>query len=52
MLELIAEGRSNATIASMLGISARTVEIHVTALLDKAGVENRSALIVKLLTMR
>jgi DNA-binding NarL/FixJ family response regulator len=52
VLELIAEGRPNAAIAAILGISARTVEIHVTALLQKAGVENRAALIVRLLTLR
>jgi DNA-binding CsgD family transcriptional regulator len=43
VLGQIAEGKQNRAIASALGISGRTVEAHVTALLKKIGVETRSA---------
>jgi DNA-binding NarL/FixJ family response regulator len=45
VLELIAGGDSNRTIASKLLCAERTVEMHVTALLARAEVESRSALI-------
>lgn len=48
-LELVAEGRTNAAIAASLGIAERTVELHVSLLFDKAGVENRASLIGSLL---
>lgn len=48
MLERVAEGNANRTIAAIAGISERTVEVHVTALLDKAQVECRAELIAKL----
>jgi DNA-binding CsgD family transcriptional regulator len=51
VLAKVAEGNANRTIAAMLGISERTVEVHVTALLEKAQVENRSEMIAKLWTM-
>lgn len=41
VLELIAEGRSNAEIATALRLSRKTVEHHVSAILDKLGVANR-----------
>lgn len=44
VLACIAKGASNKDIASALGISVRTVEIHVTTILARAGVETRSAL--------
>lgn len=47
VLEKLAEGNANRTIGAMLGISVRTVEIHVTALLEKAQVENRAELVAK-----
>lgn len=50
-LELVAEGRTNAAIAATLGIAERTVELHVSLLFDKAGVENRSALVGSLLCL-
>jgi DNA-binding CsgD family transcriptional regulator len=43
VLGQLAEGKQNRSIASALGISERTVEAHVTALLEKIGVETRSA---------
>ena len=48
VLERVAEGNANRTVAAILGISERTVEVHVTALLDKAQVECRAELIARL----
>jgi DNA-binding CsgD family transcriptional regulator len=48
VLDLIARGYTNALVAEELGISEGTVEFHLTALFDKAGVSNRATLIVKL----
>ena len=45
VLAKVIEGCANQTIAAILGVSERTVEVHVTALLAKAQVESRSALI-------
>jgi DNA-binding CsgD family transcriptional regulator len=47
VLVLIARGASNATISAELGIAERTVETHVTAILEKAQVGSRAALIVE-----
>jgi DNA-binding NarL/FixJ family response regulator len=41
VLRLITEGRSNTEIAAALEISEQTVKNHVSALLEKLGVENR-----------
>jgi DNA-binding CsgD family transcriptional regulator len=46
VLERVARGASNAAIAAELGVAERTVEAHVTAILVKAQVPSRSALIV------
>lgn len=45
VLELLLRGETNTTIATTLGISERAVEQHVSAMFDRAAVENRSALI-------
>ncbi len=50
VLALLVRGLSNATVAAALGCTERTVEMHVTALLDRAGVDSRSALISRVLT--
>lgn len=50
VLDLVTRGMGNATIAAMLGCVERTVELHVTAILDRAGVDNRSALVSRVLT--
>jgi two-component system NarL family response regulator len=42
VLALLAEGCSNATMASVLGITHGTVKLHVRAILAKLGVEDRS----------
>ncbi len=43
VLGLLVEGRTNPEIADQLFISPRTVSVHVTHILEKLGVENRSA---------
>jgi DNA-binding CsgD family transcriptional regulator len=48
VLERVARGASNATIAAELRVAERTVEAHVTAILIKAQVASRSALIVQI----
>lgn len=49
VLGWLARGKTNRTIAALLGIAERTVETHVTAVLAKACVESRSALTARLL---
>jgi DNA-binding CsgD family transcriptional regulator len=48
----LAAGLSNAAIAGLLGCVERTIELHVTALFDKIGVDSRSALVARVLTIR
>ena len=43
VLEHVARGRTNEEIAERLVVSRRTVERHVAAILDRLGVENRTA---------
>ncbi|MBE4750152.1 LuxR family transcriptional regulator [Corallococcus sp. ZKHCc1 1396] len=45
VLEHVVQGETNRAIALHLGCAERTVEVHVTHLLNKAQVESRSALI-------
>ncbi|AKV01958.1 Transcriptional regulator, LuxR family [Labilithrix luteola] len=47
VLERVVRGKPNATIAAELGIAERTVEAHLTAILEKAQVGSRAALIVE-----
>jgi DNA-binding CsgD family transcriptional regulator len=49
VLELVGRGATNVEIADGLGIKERTVEFHLSALFDKAGVDNRTTLIARLL---
>jgi len=49
VLRLVARGFTNVLIAEMLEIGEGTVEFHLHAIFDKAGVDNRATLIV---TMR
>lgn len=48
VLELVVLGRSNAQIAARLGLSERTVEIHVSALLTRSGRSSRVELVAEL----
>lgn len=45
VLELVVRGVATSTIAAQLGVSARAIELHLTALFGRADVDNRSALI-------
>lgn len=49
VLELLLRGETNTTMAATLGVSERAVEQHVSAMLDRASAENRSALIALVL---
>jgi DNA-binding CsgD family transcriptional regulator len=49
VLRWLAHGLTNALIGEALGISERTVEFHLKGIFDKAGVDNRATLLVKLL---
>jgi len=46
VLELLVAGRTNKEIGAELGIEERTVKLHVSKLMHKAGVDNRIALSV------
>jgi DNA-binding CsgD family transcriptional regulator len=45
VLRLLAQGYANKSIAAILGCAVGTIEVHVTAVLHKAGVESRSELV-------
>ena len=45
VLELVVRGIATPTIAAQLRVSARAIELHLTALFARANVDNRSALI-------
>ncbi len=47
LLELIAQGRDNAQIAAVLGLSEKTVRNHITSIFAKLEVESRSQAIVR-----
>jgi DNA-binding CsgD family transcriptional regulator len=52
VLDRIVRGETNTAIADELGVSERAVELHVTALLDRAHVVNRASLIAATLLGR
>lgn len=45
VLSLVARGLTTAAIARELGCAARTIELHLTRVMEKAGVENRASLV-------
>ncbi len=47
VMEHLADGRSNRTIAAELGVVERTVEAHLTRMFGKAQVESRAELVAK-----
>jgi len=50
VLGLVARGMATATIAATLGCGQRVVELHLTAIFDRADVESRASLLARLLT--
>ena len=50
VLALVAQGESNRTVASRLGCSEKTVELHVSALLAKTHCSSRSQLVARFWT--
>lgn len=50
VLALVAQGESNRTVASRLGCSEKTVELHVSALLAKTRCSSRSQLVARFWT--
>jgi DNA-binding NarL/FixJ family response regulator len=52
VLDLVAKGLTNELIAEQLMIGKGTVEFHLSATFDKAGVSNRATLIVQLLDLQ
>ena len=51
VLGLVVQGISNECIAEQLGLRLRTVEFHLTALFDKAGVNGRVSLIAAVMRL-
>lgn len=49
VLELVVVGATNRTIGEILGITERTVEVHLTAIYERTGVENRATLVSRVL---
>lgn len=47
VLSEVAQGLTNRVIAATLGLAERTVEVHLTAIFEKAQVENRAELVTK-----
>ncbi|MFL5320847.1 MAG: response regulator transcription factor [Myxococcaceae bacterium] len=50
VLRELSSGRTNWQIASALGCTERTVEVHVSAILARTGLENRASLIAEVLS--
>lgn len=48
VLQLVARGMSNRAVAAQLSCAESTVELHVTALLEKSGCESRARLVARL----
>lgn len=49
VLGCIVKGLANATIANMMKVGERAIELHVSAIFDRVGVESRSALVARVL---
>lgn len=52
VLDLVARGFTNDLVAEELMIGKGTVEFHLSAIFDKAGVSNRATLIVQMLDLQ
>ena len=51
VMQWIAQGKSNAVIAQILGISASTVDVYVSRIFEKLGVADRTSASVRALTL-
>ena len=51
VLELLADGLSNKVIAARLGVSDETVKFHLSAILGKLGVANRTEAVRRAIRM-
>ncbi len=52
VLDLVAKGFTNDLIAEQLKIRKGTVEFHLSAIFDKAGVNDRATLVIQMLNLR
>lgn len=52
VVELLAEGLSNKEVARVLGITERTAKFHVSSLLQKLDVENRTEAVTRALQLK
>lgn len=52
VLQLVAKGLSNAEIAGVLSITARTVKFHVSSILEKLDVDNRTEAVSRAVQLR
>ena len=52
VLRLVVEGCSNNVMGARLGVSVRTVEVHVAAIFAKVGVNSRAELVARALSLR
>lgn len=52
VLEFLAKGMSNPEIAELLSITARTVKFHVSSILEKLEVENRTEAVSRAIQLR
>jgi DNA-binding NarL/FixJ family response regulator len=50
VLALLADGKSNRAIAEALGCAPATVDVHVSAILERAGAQGRAELVARLWT--
>lgn len=48
----VVQGHSTATLAALLAVSPRAVELHITRLFDQAGVNGRAALVAHVLCLK
>ena len=47
VIEYICEGLTNGEISKMLDVSVNTVKVHVSSIIQKLGVEDRTQVVVK-----
>jgi DNA-binding CsgD family transcriptional regulator len=50
VLSWVADGKTNAEVGEILGVSSRTIQKHLEHIFEKLGVETRTAAAVRLLS--